>query len=110
RRKGIQMRRVRRGLFTTNRNKLSACARLKSLIESDRMVIHSNNLLRQLKNFVAIGTTFQAKPGEFDDLVSATLLVVRMLDIVLSWGTQGGDLREYIDDGEMALEPMPVVI
>jgi hypothetical protein len=111
RRKGIQMRRVRRGLFTSNRSKLSACARLKSLIESDRMVIHSNNLLRQLKNFVAIGITFKAKPGEYDDLVSACLLIVRMLDIVLAWGTaDAGDLREHISDDEMALEPMPVLV
>jgi len=110
RRKGIQMRRVRRGLFTSNRAKLSACARLKSLIESDRMVISSNNLIRQLKNFVATGVSYQAKSGEFDDLVSACLLVVRMLDIVLSWGTAAGDLREHISDDEMALEPMPVVI
>lgn len=110
RRKGLQMRRVRRGLHTNARNKLSACARLKSLIETDRMVIHSNNLLRQLKNFVAIGNSFKAKPGEYDDLVSATLMVVRMLDIVLAWGTNPGDLREYIADDEMELEPMPVVI
>lgn len=111
RRKGLQMRRVRRGLFTTNRNKLSACARLKSLIESDRMVIFSNNLLRQLKTFVSSGASFGAKPGENDDLVSATLMVVRMLDVALAWGTEAGDLREHIADDEIGGgEPMPVVI
>ena len=110
RRKGLQMRRVRRGLFTTNRNKLSACARLKSLIESDRIVINSNNLLRQLKTFVSTGASFSAKPGENDDLVSAALMCVRMLDIALAWGSEAGDLREYIADEEIGSEPMPVVI
>jgi hypothetical protein len=110
RRKGLQMRRVRRGLFTTNRNKLSACARLKSLIESDRMVISSNNLLRQLKTFVSTGASFAAKPGENDDLVSATLMAVRMLDVALAWGSEAGDLREYISDDEIGSEPMPVVV
>jgi len=110
RRKGINMRRVRRGLFTTNRSKMSACARLKSLIESDRMAIYSNNLIRQLKNFVATGTSFQAKSGENDDLVSACLLAVRMLDITLAWGSEAGDLREYISDEELSGEPMPVII
>lgn len=110
RRKGLQMRRVRRGLFTTNRNKMSACARLKSLIESDRMVISSNNLLRQLKTFVSTGASFAAKPGENDDLVSATLMVVRMLDVALAWGSDAGDLREHISDDEIGTEPMPVVI
>jgi hypothetical protein len=111
RRKGLQMRRVRRGLFTSNRNKLSACARLKSLIESDRMVINSRNLLRELKTFVSTGVAFKAKPGENDDLVSATLLCVRMLDIALAWGTSPGDLREHISDDEIGGgEPMPMII
>lgn len=111
RRKGIQMRRVRRGLFTTPRNKMSACARLKSLLESDRMTIYSANLLRELKNFVAAGDSFKAKPGEHDDLVCSTLMICRMLDIVLSWGTAAsGNLREYISDDELMVEPMPVVI
>lgn len=112
RRKGLNQKRVRRGLNTTNRNKLSACARLKSLIESDRMTLYSANLLRELKNFVGTGMTFKAKPGEHDDMVMSTLLIVRMLDIVLSWGTDAGDLREYITDDELFLEnePMPVVI
>lgn len=111
RRKGLQMKRVRKGLHTTNRSKLSACARLKSLVESDRMKIHSTNLLRELKNFVATENSFKAKPGEHDDLVSATLMIVRMLDVVLSWGTTAGDLREYIpDEDEEFGEPMPVVV
>lgn len=111
RRKGLQMRRVRRGLFTSNRSKLSACARLKSLIESNRMIVNSANLLRELKNFVGTGASFKGKPGEHDDLVAATLVIVRMLDIVLRWGTEGGNLRECIQDDELfEQEPMPVLI
>jgi hypothetical protein len=111
RRKGLQMRRVRRGLFTSNRSKLSACARLKSLIESNRMTVNSNNLLRELKNFVGTGASFRAKSDEHDDLVTATLVVVRMLDIVIRWGTEAGNLRECIQDDELfEQEPMPVLI
>lgn len=111
RRKGLQMKRVRKGLHTSPRSKLSACARLKSLIESGRMTIYSQNLLKELKNYVTSGVSFKAKSGEHDDLVSATLLIVRMLDIVLSWGTEAGDLRECIDDDGMNIEeePMPVL-
>jgi hypothetical protein len=113
RRKGLNMKRVRRGLNTTPKNKLSACARLKSLIESDRMKINSTNLVKELKNFVSTGVSFRAKSGEHDDLVMSTLMIVRMLDIVLTWGTDAGDLREYIDDEELLSEEcdaMPVVI
>lgn len=93
--------RRRKGLLTTNRSKLSACARMKSLIESDRMEIRSPNLIRELKNFVATDNSFKAKSGEKDDLVMATVLAVRMLDIVLAQGGDAGDLREYIDDDEL---------
>jgi hypothetical protein len=110
RRKGQPRGRIRKGLNTDHRKKLSACARLKSLIESDRCKIVSRQLIRQLKVFVAKETSFSAKPGEHDDLVSASLLCVRMLDVVLGWGNDAGDLREYIDDQEVFDEGMPVLL
>jgi hypothetical protein len=111
-RKG-QTRRFRKGMNTNNKNKLSACARLKSLVESDRMKINSRNLIIEMKNFVRKEASFAAKPGENDDLVSSTLLITRMLDVVLHWGTvDDGDLREYIGDDELNYddEPMPVIV
>ncbi len=111
RRKGIQVKRVRRGLNTNPRNKLSACARLKSLVESDRMTINSHQLLKELKNFVRVGNTFKAKPGTHDDLTLALLMVVRMLDIVSMWGTNIGDLKECISEEELfQQEPMPLIV
>ena len=115
RRKGISTKRVRRGLNTVNKNKLSACSRLKSLLESDRMTIYSNNLLTELKNFIPVGNTFKAKQGEHDDLVSSLLMIVRMLDVVLAWeNVESGNLREYInDDGDDDYndddEPLPIM-
>lgn len=102
RRKGISTKRIRRGLNTTSKNKLSACGRLKSLLESDRMLVYSNNLLTELKNFIPVGNTFKAKQGEHDDLISSLLMIVRMLDVVLAWeNVESGNLREYInDDGD----------
>lgn len=111
-RKG-QSRRFRKGLNTDNRKKLSACTRFKSLLESDRLLVNSAQLVKQLKFFVGTegGTSFAAKPGAHDDLVMATLLCVRMLDTVAVWGSELGDLKEYIDDSELfESEPMPVVL
>jgi hypothetical protein len=109
-RKG-QTRRFRKGMNTDNRKKLSSCARLKNLVETDRMKINSGPLIRELKNFVHKESSFGAKPGEHDDLVMSTLLIVRMLDVVLSWGGDTGDLKEYIGDDELfEQDPMPVVI
>jgi hypothetical protein len=110
-RKG-QTRRFRKGLNTDNKKKLSACARAKSLVESGRMLINSDQLIKELKTFVAVETTFKAKPGAHDDLVMATMLIVRMLETVLVYSNSVGDLKEHIDDDELYEETagMPVVI
>lgn len=109
-RKG-QTRRFRKGFTTDNRKKLSACARMKSLVESDRMKIKSSQLIRELKNFVHKEKSFAAKPGEYDDLTSACLLIVRMLEVVINWSQDGAELREFIGDDELYEdEAMPVVI
>lgn len=105
--------RFRKGLNTDNRKKLSACARFKSLVESGRIFLHSEQLIKELKMFVSSGSGFAAKAGTNDDLVSSSLLIVRMLDTVLKWSASAGDLREHIDDDELFednSEAMPVVI
>jgi hypothetical protein len=114
--RGLSMKRVRKGLNTTAKARLSSLGRLKTLIETGRMTLHSKNLIRELKNFVSLGgAAYRAKPGEHDDLVMATSLTVRMIDIVIQWGaSHAGGLSERIHDeeigGELVLEPMPVVL
>lgn len=101
RRKGVARGRFRKGLNTTPKTKYSACSRMKSLIETGRMIINSQELLRQLKNFVNKGVSYSAKPGENDDLVSASLLCTRMLDAIIKQGVDIRALQERISDDEM---------
>lgn len=111
RRKKGKTRRFRKGLTTTASSKLSACMRLKSLIETDRMIVNSNQALKELKGFVARGKSYAAKPGAHDDLVSALLLCVRMLDIIIAMGNEDiSDLKDGIGMEEIFNDPMPVVI
>ena len=101
-------RRYRKGFNTTNKPKLAACAKLKHLVESNRMRIHSAPLIGELKNFVASGTSFAAKIGETDDLVMATVLVVRMLQILQDYHTELDD--QMRDHGDTLIEPLPFVM
>jgi hypothetical protein len=101
-------RRYRKGFNTTHKPKLAACAKMKHLIESNRMQVHSRGIVSEFKNFVAIGTSYAAKPGETDDLVMSALLVIRMLTVLQSYHA---DLDEHMrDHNESLIEPLPFVM
>lgn len=98
-------RRYRKGFATSNKSKLAACAKLKSFVENNKMTISSKNLISELKTFVASGVGFAAKPGETDDLVMATILVIRMVQFLQSYDeTLDERLRDSAED---YVEPMP---
>ena len=97
----------RKGFNTTHKTKLAACAKFKNLVEMNRLTISSRSLISELKNFVAHGTSYAAKPGETDDLVMATLLVIRMMKVLQSYhGELDGQMTDHEDQ---RIEPMPFV-
>jgi hypothetical protein len=104
--------RIRRGLNTNGRTKAAACAKLKSLIESNKLHIRSKMLVKQLKFFVATGDGFKAKTGEHDDCVMSTILCVRLMQMVTNWDDRVGELmRDVFDDTEgEARDPLPFSI
>ena len=94
----------RRGYTTTNKVKLAACAKFKTLLESKKMTIHSKGLISELKTFVASGGSYAAKIGDNDDLVMATLLVIRILQDITDFH---GDLTEHMRDHDEMIAPLP---
>jgi hypothetical protein len=101
-------RRFRRGFNTTNATKLSACAKLKNLIESKRMTICSKNLISELKTFVSSANSYAAKPGETDDLVMSAILIVRMAQLLQSFDANlDNTMKDSLED---VIEPMPFFI
>jgi len=106
-RKG-HIRRFRKGFNTTHRTKITACSKLKNLLEKYKMSIHSKPLISELKTFVASGTGFNAKTGEHDDLVSATLLCIRMADVLADWDPKIYEkMTEKLTEDQM---PMPIFV
>jgi len=94
----------RKGFNTTQRVKIAACAKFKTLIESKKMTIYSKSLVSELKTFVASGGSYAAKIGETDDLVMASLLVVRMLQVLSDYHY---NLETHIRDHEDIIQPLP---
>lgn len=108
-RKG-HVKKFRKGFNTTFGNKLSACSRLKYLIEEDKMTINSRALISEFKSYIASGVSFKAKQGQNDDLVAAVLLIIRMSVVLADWDLSVFDtLRiEQVNDDWDA--PMPIYI
>lgn len=104
------VRRFRKGFNTTHVAKIAACSKLKQLIESKKIKVHSKNLVSELKTFVAQGITFKAKTGQHDDLVSSLLLAMRMIMMLQDWDPAIYDkMRDHTGMEEHDL-PMPIYI
>ena len=108
-RKG-HVRKFRKGFNTTHSSKITACSRLKTMIENDKMKVNSKTLISELKNFIATGSSYQAKLGTTDDLISAVLLAIRMMGVLKDWDPRiynTFNQAEHIEDYE---PPMPIFI
>jgi hypothetical protein len=101
-----QSKKFRKGFNTTNTSKLTACAKLKSLIESKKIFLYSKKLISELKTFVSIGNTYQAKIGSTDDLVCSMLVIIRMMETLKDYIPELQDIR---DIGENAM-PLPFIM
>ena len=100
-------RRYRKGFNTSNKPKLAACNKFKTLIESGKMKIRSASLVSELKTFVAHGVSYAAKQGETDDLVMSALLAVRMLQQLQTFDSAID--KQLRDHSDMISAPMPFI-
>jgi len=98
----------RRGFNTTHRSKLTVCAKFKTLVETDKVKIKSKMLISELKGFIASGNSYAAKPGDTDDLVMSTMLIMRMAQVLKSYNPE---LETHIrDSNDYDQEPMPFIM
>ena len=104
------IRRFRKGFNTTHAAKISACAKLKQLIETKQIAIHSVPMISQLKTYVAQGITYKAKVGQHDDLVASMLLNIRMIMVLQEWDPSIYDkMRDHTGMEEYDI-PLPIYI
>lgn len=70
-------------------------------------------MVSELKSYVSKANTYEARTGQTDDLVSATLLFLRMAEFISTWDTESyhkisSDVSTGDEDNFNA--PMPVMI
>jgi len=108
-------RRARKGFHTGHKTKVEACVSLKRFIESGKLKINSKPLISELKNFVARGNSYSAKPGEHDDLVMSMLINIRMIAHISTfeddvYNVVNNSLGFDVDLNENDFdEPMPIL-
>ena len=95
----------KQGMVTTARSKLRACIAMKEIIERGAILIRSNILLKELKEFVRKRHGYEARSGSSDDQVSALLLVVRLVEEMSSFDQDAYDVMySYAFEGEEGYE------
>jgi hypothetical protein len=105
--KAGQSRLNRKGFTTTNKSKIAVCSKFKQLVETNKLQVSSKNLLSELKNFVAYGTSFAAKAGETDDLVMSMMLAVRISQSLQDYDS---NLDATMRGAEPFETPMPFIM
>jgi hypothetical protein len=109
-RKG-HIRKFRKGFNTTHKTKITACSRLKNMIEKEKLKINSKPLISELKSFIASGSSFKAKSGATDDLVSATLLIMRIISVLKDWDPKiYTSFSQADEDTADKVMPMPIFV
>jgi len=109
-RKG-HIRKFRKGFNTTHRSKISACSRLKNMIEKNKFKINSKPLISELKSYIASGSSYKAKQGQTDDLVSATLLAMRIISVLKDWDPKiYTSFSQADEDTADKVMPMPIFV
>lgn len=108
-RKG-HVRKFRKGFNTTHGTKISACSRLKTMIENDQLKINSKPFISELKNFIATGSSYKAKMDESDDLISSMLLSLRIITVMKDWDPAIYNSFVQIEAEESYELPMPIFI
>ena len=74
------------------------------------MTVHSKPFISELKNYVATGSSYQAKLGSTDDLISATLLAIRMMSVLKDWDPRIYNTFNQAENIEDYEPPMPIFI
>ena len=80
------------------------------MIENDKLEVSSSPLITEMKNFVATGTSYRAKVGQTDDLISATLLAIRMMAVLKDWDPRVYNSFSQAEGDHVIEPPMPIYV
>lgn len=80
------------GIRQTKKTKHKGNSTLKTLIENDQFIINDFRVFYQISRYVRKGSSFQAEPGEHDDLVMCLVLFAYITSLPTFKSITGTDL------------------
>lgn len=86
---GFSKKELERGVRTTKKVKSVGCSMLKMLIEQNQLIIKDENTIHELSTFSKKNNSYEAEPGNNDDLVMGLVL--------FAWMTDQDFFKEYTD-------------
>ena len=78
-----------KGIRTTKTVKSIGCSILKLLVEQNQLVINDLDTIQELSTFSRKGSSYEAEPGNHDDLV--------MCLVLFAWLSEQGYFKDYTD-------------
>lgn len=95
----------RLGMRTESRVKLRTCLSLKQMVEAGKIEVISETIVKELKSFISSKGSYAAQHGATDDLISAMLIVIRLLSEMATYEQRAFDLvNDYQDIGSLSSE------
>lgn len=88
----------RLGMRTESRVKLRTCLTMKQMIEAGKIEVKSETMLKELRSYVANKGSYSAQYGATDDLISALLIVLRILSEMATYEQRAFDMVNQYDN------------
>jgi hypothetical protein len=93
------------GIKTTKSTKRIGCSNIKSLIETNKILLNDYDIINQLSTYVVDGTSYNAEEGHHDDLVMCLVLFAWMVSQEYFKDISNTDVRKRIlEDNERQIE------
>ena len=95
---GISGNQNRLGIKTTQVTKRIGCANLKTLIESDKIILNDYDIINELSTYAVDRNTYNAEEGHHDDLVMCMVLFAWMASQNYFKDVSNTDIRKRIEE------------
>jgi hypothetical protein len=88
----------RLGIKTTQITKRIGCANLKTLVESDKIILNDYDIINELSTYAVDKNTYNAEEGHHDDLVMCLVLFAWMVSQNYFKDVSNTDIRRRIEE------------